>query len=119
MLKRLLPVVLALGMCALHCAPSRQLTSAELAKIDPYLLPVLTGGSVTSETCVTHQRADGVTTYNVIIRGSVDDVRNAGITVNSAIGDVITANLTADELRRVAMIATVRSISCGSTNTIQ
>ncbi len=101
------------------CSQSVKLTPDESSKIDIRLLPVLEGGEDLAGGCVVRIMGDGTKHYQVIVRGSADDVQNAGFKPESIAGDVITLWASADELRLLAKIPTVRSVSCGSHSTPQ
>ena len=112
-------LLLALGAIAMQCGSGRDLTPQELAKFDMKLRPLVEGTGTPGTDCQTSVRSDGVTLYRVILRGNADDLRAKGIPLVSALGDVCTASLTFDQLCDAARIPSVRSVECGSTNTIQ
>ena len=89
------------------------------AGIDGSPMPSFEGTGTPGTDCQTSVRSDGVTLYRVILRGNADDLRAKGIPLVSALGDVCTASLTFDQLCDAARIPSVRSVECGSTNTIQ
>ncbi len=111
--------VLPLILCfiALVC-PSSELTETEARKIDPRLKPLLEGQSPPGNECVRQQLPDGTQGYRVILRGDADELRKEGIQVNAPVGDIMTATLSRDDIIKAAKLPSVRSIECGSTNTI-
>ncbi len=103
----------------MQCGSGRDLTPPELAKFDMKLRPLVDGSGSPGTDCQTTVRSDGVPVYRVILRGNADDLRAKGISLESSLGDVCTASLTLDQLRDAARIPSVRSVECGSVNTIQ
>ena len=103
----------------MQCGSGRDLTPQELAKFDIKLRPLVEGTGAPGTDCQTTVSSDGLTLYRVILRGSADTLRARGIPLVSALGDVCTASLSVDQLRDAARIPSVRSVECGSTNTIQ
>jgi hypothetical protein len=64
-------------------------------------------------------QSNGNEAYPVLIRGGADDIRLAGIHLNSEIGDLLTAVVTVDQIKALARIPSVRSISCARSSSIQ
>ncbi len=110
---------LALGAFAMQCGSGRDLAPNELAKFDMKLRPLVEGTGAPGSECDSTVGADGITAYRVILRGNADDLRARGIPLVSSLGDVCTASLTVDQLREAARVPSVRSLECGSVNTIQ
>ncbi len=110
--------LLAFAVCAFHCANSNQLTDADLAKLDRRLRPVVLGTGNPGDGCGAALRADGATVYSVLIRGRADELRAHDIPLVGTVGEISTAVLTLEELKSAARLPSVRSLDCGSTNTI-
>ncbi len=117
MLPRLFP--LAFAVVALHCVHSNQLTDTELAKLDVRLRPAMLGTGNPGDGCGSSLRPDGTTVYSVLIRGRADELRAHDIPLMGTVGEISTAVLTLDEIKNAARLPSVRSVDCGSTNTLQ
>ncbi len=111
-------LLLALGASALRCASGDALTANDLAKLDVRLKPVVLGTGDAGEGCGASLRADGTTVYSVLIRGNADELRAHGVPLVGTVGDVCTAVLTLEQMRDALHLPSVRSLDCGSTNTI-
>ena len=110
------PAILLL-LFATSCCGSRELSSAERAKLTPGLLALLTEESVPDEFYDVNVRADGTKEYGVIIRSTnPDELRAQGIKVQSLFGDAITARVSKDQLRALLSLPSVRSLDEGSKN---
>jgi hypothetical protein len=112
-------LLLVLAALTLQCAAGRELSPAEIAKVDIRLRPVVLGSGPAPAECEKSTDADGVRAYRVIVRGNPVDIRAGGIPLVSTLGDVCTAVLTVDQLREAAHMPAVRSLDCGSTNALQ
>jgi hypothetical protein len=100
-----------------ECSSTTRLTSAEKSKLDPSLQKLLETGEGDPDHYDVHTRSDGTRVYGVIIRSqNVDALRKAGIKIGSIFGDVVTAQITVKEIRKIADIPSVRSISNSSKN---
>jgi hypothetical protein len=112
-----IPVFLLLFVVVASCCGSRELSSAERAKLTPGLLALLTEETVPDELYDVTIRPDGTKEYGIIIRSTEpDDLRAQGIGVQSVIGDVITARVSREQLRSLLSIPSIRSVDQGSKN---
>jgi hypothetical protein len=110
------PAILLL-VFATSCCGSRELSSAEKAKLTPGLQALLTEQSLPDELYDVTVGADGTKEYGVIIRSnSPDEIRAQGIKVQSAFGDVVTARVSKDQLRTLLSLPSVRSVDEGGKN---
>ncbi len=113
-----IPCFLLVGLLALcvSCASPVHLTAEQASKLDLRLRPILENTPPVSGACSEWTLKDGRTVYGVIVRGSESEIRQAGFTPGSVVGEIVTLTVTADEILRLATLATVRSIGCGSSS---
>lgn len=111
-------ILLTSAMLSMRCASADRLSSLDLAKLDVRLRPLVLGSGGAGGGCMTSFRADGTLLYTVLIRGSAEDLRAHAIPLIGTMGDISTAALTAEQLVEVARVSSVRSLECGSMNTI-
>lgn len=111
-------ILLTSAMLTMQCASADRLSSGDMAKLDVRLRPLVLGTGGAGGGCMTSFRADGTLLYTVLIRGSAEDLRARAIPLIGTMGDVSTAALTVEQLVEAARVSTVRSLECGSINTI-
>ncbi len=114
-MKKIIIILLLVSGFIIACSSGANLSKDEKMKLDPSLQKLLNDKEVPDKQYNVMIKEDGTKTYGVIIRSDKPaDLETAGIFINSVSGDIITCKLTIQEIRKVAAIPSVSSISNSS-----
>ena len=119
-MKRFLLIVFPVSLFLFSCSIVKPLTDAEKAKLDRYLIHLLSGETVDERMFDVQKKVDGTKEYAVIVLSEdPETIRALGINVSSVFGDVIVVHATVEELIRIVSLPSVRALKVGSKKTIQ
>jgi hypothetical protein len=109
-----------LALLSIQCSSPKPLSDAEKAKLDSHLIQLFSGKQMNENLVTETLRDDGSIEYAVIVRSEhPEEIKALGIEVSSVFGDVIVVHATIDELRKILLLPSVRSMQAGSRNSIQ
>ncbi len=107
--------LLLMAAVVVACSSGTNLSKEEKMKLDPSLQRLLLEDDVPDTPYNVKLNAHGHKTYGVIIRcDNPTDLETAGIFINSIHNDIVTAKLTVAEIRKIAALSSVTSISNSS-----
>ena len=95
----------------MSCSSSSKLSKIEMEKLDPALQKLVLGENVSDTKYNVRVQEDGTKIYGVIISSTnPKELTDIGITPNTVTGEIITAKLTIEEIRKVVLLQTVKSV---------